>query len=95
MTFVPPGVYPSLEALDAQNLYAMRSGGLAPLSLRLTNIKELSAAKCYICTRRSKALLQLDASLPLLASLIGYNQPMVVSYQEGLREFRKFPLQLR
>ena len=31
MVFVPPSVSPSREALDAQNLYALRSGGLAPL----------------------------------------------------------------
>ena len=89
MTFVPPGVSPSREALNALNLYALRSGGLAPLALTLTNIKELSTAKGYICTRWSEAVLQLDAYLPLLASLIGFNHPMVVSYQAGMREFCK------
>ena len=85
--FVPRGVSPSREALDAQNLYALQSGGLAPLALTLTDIKELSTAKGYICTRWSEAVLQLNAYLPLLASLIGFNHPVVVSYQAGLRDF--------
>ena len=47
VAFIPPGVSPSREALDAQNLYALRSGGLAPLALTLTDNKELSTAKGY------------------------------------------------
>ena len=89
MAFVPPGVSSSREALDAQNLYSLQSGSLAPLKLTLTVIKELSVAKDYIYTRWLEALLQLDAYLPLLASLIDFNRPVVVSYQKGLREFCK------
>ena len=37
-------------------------------------------------------MLQLEAYLPLLASLIGYNHLMVVSYQDGLGEFLKNPM---
>ena len=89
MAFVPPGVSPSREAVDAQNLYALQSGGMAPLLLTLTDIRELSTAKDYICTQWSEAVLQLDAYLPLLASLIRFNHPVVVSYQDGFREFHK------
>ena len=86
MAFVPPGVSPSRRALDAQNLYALCSGSLAPLSLTLSNMKELLAAKGYIWTRWSEAVLQLEAYLILLlVSLIGYNHLVVVSYQDGLR----------
>ena len=89
MAFVPPGVSPSCEALNAQNLYPLRSRGLAPLALTLTDIKELSMTKGYICTQWSEPVLQLDTYLPLLASLIGFNHLGVVSYQAGLREFCK------
>ena len=50
MAFVSPGVSSSPKALDAQNLYALQSGSLEPLLLSLANIKELPAAKGYICT---------------------------------------------
>ena len=89
MAFILPDVSPSCEALDEQNLYTLRSGGLAPLTLTLTDIKELSTEKGYICTRWPEAVLQLDAYLPLLAALIGFNHPVVVSYQAGLQEFHK------
>ena len=55
-------------------------------------MKELSTAKGYICTQWSEAVLQLDAYLPLLASLIEFNHPVVVSYQDRLREFHKNPV---
>ena len=53
MAFVSPDVSPGREALDAQNLYTLRSGGLVPLALTLTDIKELYTAKGYIYTRWS------------------------------------------
>ena len=81
MAFVPPDVSSSRKALDAQNLYALWSRGIAPLSLTLLDIKELSVTKGYICTRWSEALLQLDAYLSLLPPFIGFNHPVVVSYQ--------------
>ena len=37
-------------------------------------------------------MLRLETYLPLLVSLIGYNHLMVVSYQDGLREFCKNPV---
>ena len=89
MAFVPPGVSPRYVALDAQTLYALCSECVGLLLLTLDNIEELSTAKGYICTRWSEAVLQLEAYLPLLASLIGHDHPVVVSYQDGLREFRK------
>ena len=84
MAIVPPGISPSREPLVAKNLCVLRSGGLVPLALTLTNIKELSTTNGYNCTRWSEAVLQLGAYLPILASLIGSNHPVVVSYQEGL-----------
>ena len=57
--------------------------------MTLIVIIELLTDKDYICTRWSEAVLQLDAYFFLLASLIGFNHPVVVSYQDGLQEFRK------
>ena len=95
MAFVPPGVSPSHKTFNAQYLYALQSRGFTPLSLTLTNIVELPAARGYIYTQWSEAVLQLDACPPLLASLIGYNHPVGVSYQERLREFRKNPVAIQ
>ena len=99
MAFAPPGGSPTarkqqLEAATAADAYdtlISTSGN----SLNLSDALALGKAKGYVPIEWTEAVLQVEGYLPVLATLLGVEHPLVRNYLNGLDRLKRIQLGLR
>ena len=99
MAFAPPGGSPTARKQQLEDATAAAAYDTMVStegnSISFSDATTLGKAKGYIPVDWTEALLQLEGYLPVLATLIGTDHPLVRNYLSGLDRLKRIQLTLR